>query len=486
MDSQKLKNKTISGVFWRFGERILAQGVSFLVTLVLARLLMPEDYGAISLIMVFISIANIFITDGFCAALIQKKDTDSLDYTTVLIGGFVVSLMLYASCFIAAPFVAKFYDLPILSPTLRVLALRLPIASINSVQVAYVSKKMQFKKFFWSTFLGTMGSAIVGIGMAYTGFGIWALVGQNLFNYTVDTLVLFFVIRRFPKPKFSFSRMKALFSFGYKILIANLLFTFTDHLRTLIIGKFYSSEDLAFYSKGKQFPQLISTNISQPISSVLFPAISSVQNSIDSVRLFLRKSTQMISYIVSPLILGLAAVSYHAVLLILTEKWLPCVPFIWYGAVYYLFPPIHSVNLEAVKAIGRSDQVLKFGIIKRVVSLVTLLATVAFGVEAIACGLIASAVLATFINAYQNKKLFNYCYKEQFFDMAPNISLAVIMSISTYFVGSVLNCHSLIIIIIQVFFGAFIYILLSVIFKNKNFYYVLNILKDKLLKNHKA
>ncbi len=483
MNSQTLKNKTVSGVFWRFGERILAQGVSFIVTLVLARLLMPEDYGAISIITVFITIANIFITDGFCAALIQKKDTDSLDYTTILIGGFALSMLLYALCFVTAPWIARFFNMPILAPTLRVLALRLPIASINSVQVAYVTKKMQFKKFFWATFLGTAGSAMVGVLMAHKGFGVWALIGQNLFNYTVDTIVLFIVINRIPKISFSFERLKSLFSYGYKILITNLLFTFTDQLRTLIIGKFYSSQDLAFYSKGKHFPQLISSNISGPISSVLFPAISSVQNNKEAVRSFLRKSTQIISYTVSPLVLGLAAISHHAVLFLLTEKWIPCVPFVFLGAIYYLFPPIHSVNLEAVKAIGRSDQVLKYGIIKRVVSILTLFISVWFGVVAIAYSLIASAVLATFINAYQNKRLFEYSYKDQFIDMVPNFAQSGIMCVATYFIGRLLPLHSLLIIVIQVVFGAIFYVFVSKIFKNKNFDYILCMVKSKTRKN---
>ena len=416
MGSESIGKKTVLGIGWRMMERILAQLVTFVVSLVLARLLSPGDYGAVAIITVFITIANVFITDGFSAALIQKKNTDALDYTSVTIGGFVLSVFLYLICFFCAPWIAEFYDMPILSPTLRVLALRLPIASINSVQVAYVSKKMQFKKFFWATFGGTMASAVVGIYMALNGYGVWALVAQSLSNYTIDTIVLALSIRRFPKLRFSMTRLKGLLSFGYKILLTNLLFVFIDQLRTLVIGKRYSSEDLAYYSKGKSFPQMLSTNISGPISNVLFPALSTMQDSVADVRHFMRRSIRTISFLVPALLLGFAAVSKNFVLLVLTEKWLPCVPFIFLGAVYYLLPPIHSTNLEAVKAVGKSDQVLKYGMIKRGVSVAALLATLWFGALGIMLGLIASAVIATCINAYQNKKLFEYSYKEQLFD----------------------------------------------------------------------
>ena len=481
---ENIKSKTVRGVSWRMMERILAQGVTFIVSLVLARKLEPAAYGAIAIITVFITIANVFITDGFSAALIQKKNSDSLDYTTVLIGGFTLSLVLYSICFFVAPIVADIYDMPILSPTLRVLALRLPIASINSVQIAYVSKKMQFKKFFFATLGGTLISAVVGIAMAYGDFGVWALVGQNLTNYTIDTIVLFFAIRRIPRLRFSFDRMKVLFSFGYKILLTNLLFTLVDQLRTLIIGGVYSEEDLAYYSKGKNFPHLISNNISSPISTVLFPAMSKLQTSVENVKSFMRTSVQTISYLVTPLLMGLAAVSTSFVTLVLTEKWLPCVPFIVLGAIYYILPPIHSTNLEAVKAIGRGDQVLKYGFIKRGVSVLTLIVSVWFGPIGIMCGLIASAIIATLINAYQNKRLFEYTYKEQFVDMVPNISLSFIMYACLMGIERLcLALHPMATISIQFVSGVAIYVLISLITRNKVFFRIIFVVKQKIKKN---
>ncbi len=476
LEQKSLKKAAASGFAWRFAERIAAQLVSFIVSTLLARLLMPEDYGVIAIINVFIMIANIFISDGFSAALIQKKNADALDYSTVLISGFVLSMFLYGICFFAAPAIAKFYSMPVLTATFRVFALRLPVASINSVQTAYLSKELEFKKFFWATIIGTLISAVVGIVMALKGCGVWALIAQSMTNYTIDTIVLGIVIKKVPEMKFSFTRMKSLLSFGNKILFTNLLFTFVDQLRTIIIGKFYSATDLAYYSKGRHFPQIVSTSINGPLSSVLFPAMAKVQDDKEKIKSMLKRSTQIISYLITPLMLGMAAVSKNMVLILLTEKWLPCVPFIWLGAIYYILPPIHSANLEAVKAVGRGDQVFKYGLIKRSVSVALLLLTVWFGVEAIAIGLIFSALIATFINAYQNKRLFNYSYKEQFYDIFVNVFWSFIMCLCVYLVGR-LNINLFAALFLQVITGVIIYILISVITKNPSFLFFLGYIK---------
>lgn len=480
--TNNLGEKVFSGFAWRFLERILAQGVTFVVSLILARLLMPSDYGVISLIMVFITIANIFITDGFCAALIQKKECDELDFSSVLYGGFVMSVVIYIFIYIFAPFVAQFYNLPILTPVLRVLALRIPLASINSVESAYLSKRLEFKKFFWATFGGTMGSAVAGIIAAYHGLGVWALVIQNLFNYTVDTIILAIVIKKKPLLSFSMSRMVQLLKYGYKILVTNLLFTVVDQLRTIIIGKFYSTAQLAFYSKGKHFPELVSNNLTAPISSVVFPAMSTVQDDICRVREMMRKSMKIISYVIPPLLLGFGAVSKPFVSLVLTDKWLPCIPYIWLGCIYYIFPPLHSINLEAVKAVGRSDQVLKYGIIKRSTSIITLVIAIPFGIMAIALSLVANAVISTFINAYQNKKLFNYSYKTQFFDIFGNILSACFMCVVTIYIGRISLLNNLLTMFVQIVFGIVIFIITSFIAKNESMYICINMIKSKIRK----
>ncbi len=478
MGSQNLKGAAVKGVFWKFAERIFAQGVSFVVTLVLARLLMPEDYGVISILMIFIGLANVFVSDGFSSALIQKKNVDSLDYSSVLIGSFSISLILYAIIFFGAPALADFYGMPLLCATLRVLALRLLLAAINSVELAYLSKNMQFKKFFWATFFGTAISAVVGIYMAYAGFGAWALVAQNLVNYSIDTVVLAVLIGKIPPLRFSFSRLKELLKYGYKILLTSLMFSITDKIRSLIIGKIHSAQDLAFYSKGKQFPMMISTNISGPLSNVLFPVMSKVQSDTAAVKKIMRRSVRTITFIVPALLLGFASVSEQFVKLILTDKWLPCVPFIWIGCVYYFLVSIHSVNLEAVKAVGRSDQVLKYGLYKRIAGFVTLIVSLPFGVIGISLSLVASAVLATIINAYQNKKLFRYGYWEQLMDIMPNILCAVAMSVIVVIAGKVTALSVAAVTVIKIISGILAYLVITYIFRKDDFYSCLEFIKQ--------
>lgn len=288
-NNQNMKSKVLSGLFWKFAERILAQLVSLVVSIVLARLLLPEDYGAVSLVTIFITLANVFVVDGLGVSLIQKKDADDVDFSTVFYFNIVFSCAIYFLLYLFAPVLAAFYDMPILCPVVRVLGLKIPIAGINSVQQAFVSRKMIFKKFFFSTLIGTVISAVVGIAMAYYGFGVWALVCQYLINSVIDTIVLWLTVRWRPIRTFSIERMKGLFSYGWKLLVQSLLVTLYGNLRSLVIGKVYSSADLAFYNKGGQFPNLIVTNVDSAINSTLFPAMSKEQNNTERVRAIARR-----------------------------------------------------------------------------------------------------------------------------------------------------------------------------------------------------
>lgn len=305
------RRKVFSGLFWKFGERITAQLVSLVVSVVLARLLMPEDYGSVAMIMVFITIANVFVSSGFGNALVQKKNADDLDFSSVFFVNILVSLVLYAVIFIAAPWVAAFYGMPVLSPALRVLGVRLVFAAVNSVQQAYVSRNMMFRKFFWSTLFGTAVSGIVGIAMAYHGYGVWALVAQYLTNTCTDTLVLWFTVRWRPIPKYSWRRTKSLLAFGWKLLVSSLLDTGYTQLMSLFIGKKYTSADLACYNQGDKYPSVIVTNINASISSVLFPVMSQCQDDPARVKQMTRRAIQVSSYIMWPLMVGLGWLESH-------------------------------------------------------------------------------------------------------------------------------------------------------------------------------
>lgn len=472
----------VKGFIWRFAERCGAQLVSFIVSIVLARLLAPEDYGTIALVTVFTVILQVFVDSGLGTALIQKKDADDLDFSSVFYFNFVVCLVLYAGMFMAAPYIAKFYDDISLTPVIRVLSLTIVISGVKGIQQAYVSRNMLFKKFFFSTIGGTIFSAFLGIGMAYIGFGVWALVAQQLSNTMIDTLILWITVKWRPKKMFSWQRLKELLAFGWKLLVSALLDTGYNNLRNLIIGKMYSPTDLAFYNQGDKFPKIIITNINTSIDSVLLPTMSNSQDDRERIKQMTRRAIKTSTYVMAPLMMGLAFCAEPIVSLILTDKWLPCVPFLRIFCITYMFWPVHTANLNAINAMGRSDWFLKLEIIKKVVGLTILLSTMWFGVMAMAYSLLLGSVLSQIINSWPNKKMLNYGYLEQVRDFAPGILLAVIMGICVYFIGYI-SLSVIFKLIIQIVSGALIYIAGSAILNLEEFQYLLGMIKSFMKKS---
>lgn len=464
------ENGLIGNLAWKFAERISAQLISTVVSIILARLLDPEHYGVISIVLIFITLANVFVSDGLGSALIQKKGATAKDFFSVLYFNIGLSCLLYLILFVCAPLISKFYGsgYEILTPVLRVLGLRIILTAVNSVQQAYVSRKMIFRKFFISTLGGTIGSAIVGISMAYAGYGVWALVAQYLTNTFVSTLTLFFVLKKKPQFVFSISSIKELFPYGIRILGTGLLITGYQELRALIIGKVYSSSDLAYYDKGRQFPNLIVTNINSSIGAVLFPKMSQEQDDKAKIKATTRNSIRFSAYVMCPMMLGLAAVAEAFVQLILTEKWMPCVPLLQLFCIIYLFQPIHTANMQAIKAIGRSDVYLKLEIVKKVIELIVLLLVMRISVNAIVVGMAVCTTLFVFVNAFPNKKLLNYSIKEQLLDLAPSVGMSLLMFVCVYTMNFV-SMNGWIKMILQCFVGVVIYVVLSIITKNTEF-----------------
>lgn len=477
-----MQSKVISGLIWRFAERICAQGISLIVSIILARMLAPSEYGAISMVMIFITIANVFVDAGFSNALVQKKDADSVDFSTVFYFNFLFSIILYFLMFFASPFIAEFYGMEILRPVLRVLSIQIIIAGVKSTQVTYVQRHMLFRRFFWSTIGGTLGSGVIGIIMAYYGFGIWALVAQYLVNSLTDTLVLWFTVRWRPTLEFSFARWKQLFSYGWKLLLWSLMSTLYDNMRSLIIGKKYSSSDLAYYTKGKQWPNLIITNVNTSISSVLFPALSQYQDDKSKLKLLTRNAITVSSYILDPMLMGLAALSTPIISLLLTDKWLPSVPYMILCCFYLMFMPLQTANLEAIKAMGRSDIILKIEIIKKTVQITVLLIAMNFGVLAIAASAILTTVFSCVVNAWPNKKLLAYSFGEQLRDLLPNLLLSFVMFFAVFiFVNKMQGVITQVWIILWgVMIGVIVYLLLSIITRNSNFFYILKYIMHKM------
>lgn len=479
MDGKTLKINVINSLLWKFAERIGTQLITFVLSIILARLLSPSDYGAIAIVLVFISIADVFIDAGFGSALIQKKDADNLDFSSVFYFNVLFSIFIYVIIYILSPYIVNFYDMPILQPILQVLALRIPFAAINSVQQAYVSRNMQFKKFFYSTLSGTVVSAIIGIIMAYNDCGIWSLVGQYLSSVVVNTFVLFKTINWRPQLIFSLHRLRSLFSYGWKILFSGLLDTGYNSLNGLLIGKFYTPADLAFFETGKKFPIVIVININSSINSVLFPALASAQDEPERIKAYTRKALQISSYIMLPMMLGIVACADNIVSLLLTDKWLSAVPYLQIFCITYGLWPIHTANIQAINAMGRSDIFLKIEILKKFIGIIALFIAINYGIIAVAMSYMIVGVISTFINAYPNKFLLKYTYFEQIQDIFPSIFLSIIMFVCVK-VFAVSFSSPLIEILLKVIIGLVVYLVLSIITKNETCKYLVKIITENI------
>lgn len=466
-----MKNTTIKNFIWRFAERCGAQFVTFIVSIVLARLLAPEDYGTIALVTVFTTILQVFVDSGLGTALIQKKDADDLDFSSVFYFNFFVCIVLYIGMFLAAPIIAGFYGDSSLIPIIRVISLTIVISGVKGIQQSYVSRNMLFKRFFFATLGGTIFSAFLGIGLAYVGFGVWAIVAQQLSNTAIDTLILWITVKWRPKKMFSWNRLKGLLSFGWKLLVSSLLDTVYNNLRNLIIGKFYSSADLAYYNQGDKFPKIIVTNINSSIDSVLLPTLANEQEHIDRVKSMTRRAIKTSTFIMAPLMMGLAFCATSIVKIVLTDKWLPCVPYLQIFCVTYMFWPIHTANLNAINAMGRSDYFLKLEIAKKVVGLILLLSTMRFGVMVMAYSLLISSITSQIINSWPNKKLLGYGYFEQLRDILPSVLIALFMGGCVNLV-KLLGFSDFSMILVQVPLGAFIYFGLSALFRLEAYAYL--------------
>lgn len=472
-------NSIIANVFWKFSERVSAQLISLVVSVVLARLLLPEDYGIISMVMVFITFADVLIASGLPTALIQKRNADELDFSSVFCANVVIAIVLYIVLFIGAPNIAEFFNMPILAIVLKVLGIRVIVAAISSVQQAYVSRNMMFKKFFWSTLFSTVFSGIVGLVMAFAGFGVWALVSQQLVSSIVSTIVLFFIVPWRPKALFSWDRLKGLLKYGWKILFEGLAETFTTQVRNLIIGRVYTSSDLGYYTKAQQFPNLLITNVVTSISAVLFPAMSNIQDDIDSVKQLLRKAARLSSYVMFPLMFGLALVAEPFVIVVLTDKWIECVPYIQIFCLTQGATVGMIVRHEALKSIGRSDVYMYEHIVYRIIVLLILIAVYRISVMAIALSLIAGSIIMSFTVGITSRVYNNYGFKEQFIDVFPIICACIVMSVPVYLV-SLLPFNSLICLLVQIIVGIVVYVIISHLFKFEGYIYILSLIKKVL------
>ena len=471
-EDKNIKVKAFTGAVWKFAERITAQLVSIVVTIVLARILMPNDYGVVAIVSIFFAFCNVIIDGGLNTALIQKKEVDSYDYSTVLTASLAVALFLYVLLFVFAPLIASLYENPILCPLFRVMGVTFFINSYKSVVCSYVSRNLLFKTFFYATFSGTIISGLLGIVTALAGMGPWALAIQQISNAFVGTIVLVFVTKFKSNFFFSWQRFKPLFSYGWKIFGSSLLSATYGQIRPLIVGVKYSSSDLAYYTHGQQYPTIIDSSISSTLSAVLFPVISKFQNDKNAVLCITRRYMSLSSYVIMPLLIGFFFTADTFVSLVLTDKWLPAVPYARVFCICYLFNIITEGNIQAIKAIGRSEIFLKLEIIKKSIYLLIIVFFVLFTDSPLLLAIseILCTLVATVVNIFPNKRLINYGYRAQILDLLPNFISALIMGIIVFLVGRI-NLDAVVLFPLQILVGILVYYLISRISGNINYSY---------------
>lgn len=471
--SNSISKTVFSSLIWKFLERGGVQVITFVVSILIARILSPHDYGSVALLTIFIQIATVFVQSGLSTALIQKKDADETDYSSVFYYSVVLALIVYLILFFSAGLIADFYSMPELIPILRVMSITLFPGALNALQIAILSKKMQFKKQFYSSLSAAILSGVIGLVLATMHYGPWALVYQQLSYQFVICFVLFFLVKWRPRFLFSFERTKSLLSYGLRLLVARLIDTVYHNLESLIIGKRYSADTLAYCNKGKQFPLTLIDNIDGAVQSVMLPAYSAKQDDKQAIKSMLRKTVSMCTFIAFPAMMTLAAMGKPLIGLVLGEKWLDAVPYLQLFCVVSMLFPLQTANLQAINAIGRSDIYLKLMTIKRVLGVFILVASI-FVYDSPFAVVIAAVIIeivAILVNVPSNIKLLDYNFKEQMKDIMPNLILSAIIGLASY---SVLwfNLGYLIALIVQGIIAIILYISLSVVTKNSNLLYI--------------
>lgn len=485
MDNKQYgKRSVFVNVGWKLFERSSSLIITFLIQIILARLLDPAAFGLAAMVTVFVSLSTIFVSGGLSSSLIQKKDADELDFSSLFWVNLFVSIILYVILFIASPFISNYFGYSELSPMLRVLSLKLIISAVNSIQTAYISKNMMFRFYFYSTLTGKVASGIIGVFIAISGGGVWALVGQSLSLILFETIVLWTRVKWRPQRKFSLSRAKVLYSFAWKIMLMTFIEAIRDQMRNMLIGKKYSSESLAYYDKGFLFPTNIVTNISSSLTAVMFPVLSNAQHNKQRALALCRSWLGIFAYSVLPILVGLILTAESLVSIILTNKWLSAVPYLQMASLTYIAWIIEIPIRETLKSLGHASTILYLQIIKTVTAFIVLITVMNLGVIIIAASGVFLGIFNILISIYIAKIKFQYGFLSVLEDVYQTILLNIYMGVTVYSI-SLLSISSLWKFFFQITIGMLMYIVLSIVMKNKNFMYIIDLFETVLNKKRK-
>lgn len=475
--AESLKNKTIKGTLWSLLERFSVQGIMFIVMIIMARILTPEDYGLVAELTIFIAVAQSLVDSGFSQALIRKQDRSPIDNSTVFFFNIVIGFALYGLFFISAPAIANFYGQPELIPLTRVIALSLVINSLVVVQRALLTVAIDFKTQAKASLTAAIISGVIGITMAYTGFGYWSIVWFQLANYGVSMVMLWILSNWRPTLEYSWKSFRELFSFGSKLALSGIINTVYNNVYLIVIGKIFKASDLGFYTRAHQFSDFPSSNLTNIIQRVTYPVLCSIQDEDERLRYIYRRFLKMSAFVIFPLMLGLSAVAHPLVLVLLKSQWeftavllqIICFAMMWF--------PIHAINLNLLQVKGRSDLFLKLEIYKKIIGVTILVSTIPFGLVTMCFGQILSSVLSLVINTYYTGRLIKVGFWVQMRDLSPIIINSLIMWCLVLCVVNFLPVNNLIKLVSGIIIGISFYLSINKLTKSDNLIEFISLIK---------
>jgi len=458
------RNKIHKGIFWSLLDRFGSQGVAFIITIVLARILTPEDYGLIAIVVIFISVSETFITSGLPSSLIQKENANDTDFSTVFYFSILLGLTAYLILFFLSSYISIYFNEDKIKIILQVMSLKVFISSLGVVHKTYMIKTLNFKPIFYAKIIGGVISGSVGIYLAIHGYGIWSLVVHYILGATIDIVVLWFSVSWRPSLSFSFYSLRELFMFGWRLLLASLLSSLYTNIYNLVIAKGYSSSQLAYYNQGRLFPQLIASNIVSAVSGVLFPAMARVQNQPDLLKTYLKNSISLSTFVIFPFMLGMVSVADTLVVSLLTEKWSDAVPFLQISCISFALLPIATSYNQLIKSVGKSEIFLKMEVVRKIIGIYILYLMFDYGVIAIAMAEVISVVLGIFVTIFYTRKIIDYGLFELSGDCTRSLLISTIMAVLVYSVGDLFLHKTFLVLVLQILVGFFFYIFISYFF----------------------
>lgn len=481
MEQDNLKQKVSKGLLWNTIHNLSMKGIQFLLMLFMARLLSPDDYGTVGLLAIFIQLSNTFAESGFSLALVRKQDRTQVDLSTAFYFNIVVGIICYFIVFCIAPWVAEFYNKPILKSLLRVLALTIPISSLSTVLVAMMNYNMQFKKQAMISITHTLVSGALGLAMAFMGYGVWALVGQSLIATCLGTVLCWLLNRWHPSWIYSWKSFHEMFGFSSKLLLTRIIDTIYGNVYSIVIGKVYSPATLGHYTRAQNWATMPSTNIVGILNNVSFASLSKIQDDIERLRSVYRKMIKTSAFIVFPLMFGLSAVSLPLIFFTIGTKWELCAQILQIICFMFVFMPIQSLNINLIQAMGRSDLSLKISVVGKVLSLLVLFGSLPFGIIPMCWFSVISSVVILLINFYYVGRLLGLSILNQLKDLFPSACLSAIMYIAVFFTIR-LFVTDWIQLLAGIFVGMALYTGLAYVFKMKSLYDTIGVIKNMIHK----